>query len=435
MLLTLAARFACLLFLFFLTGVPVSFSLGLTSLVLFLMDQGVHANPAILAQRFFSGADSFPLLAVPLFMFAGNLMNTGGITRRIFRFASALVGHFRVGLGQVNVIASMIFAGMTGAAVADAAGLGPIELRAMREAGYDQGYSAAITAASSTIGPIIPPSIPLVIYGIMSETSIGRLLIGGVFPGVLIGVCLMTMNYYYGRKRGYRPSRFAGFKELWTSFKGAFFPLLVPVIVVGGMLGGVFTPTEAAAVAVVYTIVLSCFVYREVGLRDLVKLARESMRSTAEVIFIVASASAFAYLVISAQLPGKVMAAMSPLLHSPMLILLLVNVMLFVLGCFVETVAGITIAVPVLMPLVRSAGIDPVHFGLVVVFNLVIGLLTPPVGLVLFVTSKVAGLQVNELLRNLLPFFIPLVVALFVITYCPPLVTWLPNLLMGPPGG
>ncbi|HHY47062.1 MAG TPA: TRAP transporter large permease [Firmicutes bacterium] len=430
----LAAKFAGLLFLFFLTGVPVGFSLGLASLVLFLMESGVNANPAILAQRFFGGVNSFPLLAVPLFMFAGNLMNTGGITRRLFRFASALVGHFTAGLAQVNVLASMIFAGMTGAAVADAAGLGPIELQAMREAGYDPGYSAAITAASSTIGPIIPPSIPLVIYGIIAEASIGRLLLGGVLPGVLIGLFLMGMNYYYGYKRGYKAGKFAGLRELGASFKGAFFPLLVPVIIVGGMLGGIFTPTEAAAVAVVYTVILSCFIYREVKPGDLLRIARASMRSTAEVLFIVASASAFAYLVISAQLPGKVLAVMAPLVHRPALILFLINIMLLILGCFVETVAGITIAVPVLMPLVRSAGIDPVHFGIVVVFNLVIGLLTPPVGLVLFVTAKVAGMQVNELLKDLLPFFIPLVAALLVITYCPWLVTWLPNLLMGRPG-
>jgi tripartite ATP-independent transporter DctM subunit len=428
---TTILSYAALLFGLMIIGVPVGFSIGLASLILLLIDSGFNANYAILIQRMFNGVDSFPLLAVPLFMIAGNLMNTAGITRRIFGFATALVGHFRLGLGQVNVVASMIFAGMSGAAVADAAGLGPIEMKAMLDAKYDRGYSAAITAASSTIGPIIPPSIPLVIYGIMAEASIGRLLIGGIIPGCIIGGCLMVINNLFARRRGYPKGNFVGMRELWRSFKQAFFPLLTPVILVGGMLSGVFTPTEAAAVAVFYAFFLGYFVYREITLKDLLQLVKNSMRGTAEIMFIVAAACAFAYMVISAQIPVQMVDAITTISKNPWVILFIINIILLIIGCLMEPVAAITIVVPVLMPLVRTLGIDPVHFGLVVVYNLVIGLLTPPVGLVLFVTSKVAEISVEDLVRELLPFFVPLLAALFLITYIPSLVTFLPNLLMG----
>ena len=414
-----------------LLGFPVAFSIGLTSLFALMLDGGWHANFAVLVQRMFNGVDSFPLLAVPLFMLAGNLMNTSGITNRIFHFASDCVGHLRLGLGQVNVMASMIFAGMSGAAVADAAGLGPVEMKAMLDAGYDRGYSAAITAASSTIGPIIPPSIPLVIFGIMAEVSIGRLLIGGIVPGVIIGGCLMAMNEYFGRRWGYPRLPFVGFLKLWKSFIHAFFPLLTPVILVGGILSGVFTPTEAAAVCVVYAFILGYFFYRELRLGDLWRIVLVSMKGTAELLFIVAAATAFAFMLISAQIPNQMVDLITRISTNPYVVLLIINVMLLILGCFMEPVAAITIVVPVLMPLVHKVGIDPVHLGVVVVYNLVIGLLTPPVGLLLFVTSKIAEISVEELLRNLWPFFIPLIAALFMITYMPFLVTWLPNLLMG----
>jgi tripartite ATP-independent transporter DctM subunit len=301
----------------------------------------------------------------------------------------------------------------------------------MLDAKYDRGYSAAITAASSTIGPIIPPSIPLVIYGIMAEASIGRLLIGGIIPGCIIGGCLMVMNNLFARRRGYPKGNFVGRRELWRSFKQAFFPLLTPVILVGGMLSGVFTPTEAAAVAVFYAFFLGYFVYREITLKDLLQLVKNSMRGTAEIMFIVAAACAFAYMVISAQIPVQMVDAITTISKNPWVILFIINIILLIIGCFMEPVAAITIVVPVLMPLVRALGIDPVHFGLVVVYNLVIGLLTPPVGLVLFVTSKVAEISVEDLVRELLPFFVPLLAALFLITYIPSLVTFLPNLLMG----
>jgi tripartite ATP-independent transporter DctM subunit len=423
--------FVGILFGLLIVGIPVGFAIGLASLILLSIESGGAADPTIITQRLFSGVDSFPLLAVPLFMFTGNLMNIGGISKRIFDFATHLVGHMRLGLGQVNVVASMIFAGMSGAAVADASGLGPIEIKAMLDAGYDPGYSAAITAASSAIGPIIPPSIPLVIYGIMAEASIGRLLLGGILPGVLIGILLMLMNeFYFARKLGYERGKFAGWRPLWQSFRRAFWPLMTPVILVGGILSGIFTPTEAAAVALVYAIALSV-VYQEVTLGELLALSQETMRSTAEVLIIVGAAGAFAYMVVSAQLPQMILRTVSSLTMNRWAVLALINLFLLIIGCFMEPVAAITITVPVMMPLIRQLGIDPIHFGLVVVFNLVLGLLTPPVGLVLFVTAKIAGLSVEELVWNILPFFIPLLLGLLLITYVPGIVTIIPDLLMG----
>ncbi|MGI6034827.1 MAG: TRAP transporter large permease [Limnochordia bacterium] len=423
--------FVGILFGLLIVGIPVGFAIGLASLILLNIESGGTADPTIITQRLFSGVDSFPLLAVPLFMFTGNLMNIGGISKRIFDFATHLVGHMRLGLGQVNVVASMIFAGMSGAAVADASGLGPIEIKAMLDADYDPGYSAAITAASSAIGPIIPPSIPLVIYGIMAEASIGRLLLGGILPGVLIGILLMLMNeFYFARKLGYERGQFAGWRPLWQSFRRAFWPLMTPVILVGGILSGIFTPTEAAAVALVYAIALSV-VYQEVTLGELLALSQETMRSTAEVLIIVGAAGAFAYMVVSAQLPQMILRTVSSLTMNRWAVLALINLFLLIIGCFMEPVAAITITVPVMMPLVRQLGIDPIHFGLVVVFNLVLGLLTPPVGLVLFVTAKIAGLTVEELIWNILPFFIPLLLGLLIITYVPSIVTIIPDLLMG----
>ena len=423
--------YAVLLFGFMVLGIPVGFSIGLTALVALLLDGGSSANHAILVQRMFSGVDSFPLLAVPLFMLAGNLMNTAGITQRIFRFANDCVGHWRLGLGQVDVVANMIFAGMSGAAVADAAGLGPPQKQAMLAAGYDRGYSAAITAAAATIGPIIPPSIPLVIYGILAEVSIGRLLIGGIVPGFIIGGCLMAMNEAFGRRWGYPRGRFVGLRPLWVSFRKAFFALLTPVILVGGILSGVFTPTEAAAVCVIYSFVLGFFFYKELSLSAFGRIVYGSMKASAELLFIVAAATAFAYMIISAQIPGQMVNLITSISSNKYVILLIVNGILLILGCFMEPVAALTIVIPVLMPVVHKVGIDPVHFGLVVVYNLVIGLLTPPVGLVLFVISKIFEISVADLVRSLLPFFIPLLAALFMITYMPFLVTWLPNLLMG----
>ncbi len=412
-------------------GLPVAFAIAFTALVMFLLGAGDFVSPAFLVQRFFGGVDSFPLLAVPLFMATGMFMNTAGITKRIYAFASDLVGHMRLGLGQVNVVASMIFAGMSGAAVADASGLGAVEIRAMTDAGYKRDYSAAITAASSTVGPIVPPSIPIVIFGIMAEASIGSLLIAGIVPGVLIAILLMAMNEIHGRRHGYPRGNFVGLRPLWRSFKAAFLPLMTPVILIGGILSGIFTPTEAAAVALAYAMFLGLVVYREVTLREYLRMTEHTMRRTAELLIIVGAAGALAYVIIDAEVPQAILELLTAVSTNKWVILAIINVVLLVIGCFLEPVAAITIVVPVLMPLIHQLGIDPVHFGIVVVFNLVIGLLTPPVGLVLFVTSKVADLPVGKLLKAVWPFYIPLVLGLLAVTYLPGLVTFLPEMLLG----
>jgi tripartite ATP-independent transporter DctM subunit len=417
----------------FLFGIPVGYAIALAALIFFHVSMGGTGDPAILLQRMFYGVDSFPLLAVPLFILAGNLMNTGGITHRIFRFADDLVGHFRLGLAQVNVFASMIFSGMSGSATVDCSAIGQIEMKAMLDAKYDRDYSAAVTAASSTVGPIVPPSIPLVIYGIVAQVSIGRLLLGGMIPGIIIGLALMSLIAIQGRIKAWPRGKFAGFGAVWRSFKAGFLPLLTPVILLGGILSGIFTPTEAAVVAAAYAAVLSLIVYREMGLKEFFHLCRNTMRWTAEIMIIIAAANALAYMIVYDQIPQNLVNTMSALQLDKWVILLLINLVLIAIGCFMETVAAITIAVPVLMPLIAHYGIDPVHFGLIVVMNLVIGLLSPPVGMVLFVTSRIADISVARLFKAVLVFYIPLLFVLLLVTYIPELVTFLPNVLMGAP--
>ena len=343
----------------FFIGVPVGYAIIFTATILYFFYNGGSGDSAILLQRMFDGLNSFPLLAIPIFLLTGNLMNSGGITLRIFRFASALVGHFRLGLAQVNVVASMIFAGMSGSATVDAAALGAVEIPAMLDAGYDRDYSAAVTAASATLGPIIPPSVPLVIYGIVAEVSIGRLLFAGVVPGIVIGATLMILIAIQGRRGGYAKGRFKGFAHLWKSFKEGILPLLTPVILLGGILLGVFTPTEAAGVALFYAIVLAMAVYREVSVMRLWELIMQTFRPTVEIMVIIAGANAFAYMIMSARLPQDVAQFVMSFSLNKYTLLIVINLALLVVGCFMETVAAITICVPILMPLVIQYGINP----------------------------------------------------------------------------
>ncbi|MGQ9623562.1 MAG: TRAP transporter large permease, partial [Candidatus Caldatribacteriaceae bacterium] len=373
------------------------------------------------------------ILAIPLFILVGKLMNTGGITDRIFRFANLLVGHWRGGLGQVNVLASMIFAGTSGLAVADTAGLGIVEIKAMRDAGYDDDFSAAITGASSTVGPIIPPSVPLVIYGILANASIGRLLIGGLVPGILVGLLLMVMVAFYALRKGYPVNKKSSRRELWAGLKKAIGPGLTPFILIGGMLSGMFTPTEAAAIAVLYAFILSFFVYREITLRDFWRLLKETAVETAIITFIIACAMFYGWVLIRSRVPIVLLEAFTSMSTNPLVVLLILNLFLLIIGCFMDTTAAICILVPILAPLLAKVGIDPVHFGLIMVLNLMIGLLTPPYGMNLFILSKITGLSPLRIARSSLPFFIPLLLALAIITVFPSVVTFLPNLIFGPP--
>ena len=429
----LAATQHYLLFLFaalftlLVMGVPIAISLAGSCLLYVLLTGRVP--DVVVMHRMINGVDSFPLLAIPFFILAGNLMNNGGITVRIFDFAKALMGWMRGGLGHVNVGASIVFSGMSGAAVADAGGLGTIEIKAMKDAGYDEGFSVGITAASSTIGPIIPPSLPMVIYGVMASVSVGQLFVAGLVPGLLMGLVLMAMITIISRRRGYTRDAVFSLPVLGHTFKRAFLSLLTPVIIVGGIMTGAFTPTEAAIAAVVYALVLGGVVYRNLTWRRLLKVSMETIETTAVILLIVAGASIFAWILTSNQVTQHVVTLLGPFADNPIATLIIINLVLIVVGCFMETIAAITILVPVLLPVAVTAGVDPVHFGVIMVLNLMIGLLTPPVGMVLYVLSRVSGISFEKCMRGTLPFLVPLVIALLLVTFIPAISLWLQTLI------
>jgi tripartite ATP-independent transporter DctM subunit len=416
-----------LLFAMVALGIPVAIALAGSSAVYVVVSGQVPE--VVVAHRMINGVDSFPLLAVPFFILAGNLMNTAGITERIFAFAKAVVGWMRGGLGHVNIGASVIFAGMSGAAVADAGGLGAIEIKAMRDAKYDPGFAVGVTAASSTIGPIIPPSLPMVIYGVVAGASIGQLFAAGLIPGLLMAVALMVMVAWYARVRNY--PRDQGFRlgVLGRTFARAFLSLLTPVIIVGGILTGAFTPTEAAIAACAWALFLGLFVYRTLTLRRFLRVSFDTIETTAVVLFIVAAASIFAWVLTSNRVPEQFAALILSMSENPIIVLLLLNLILLIAGCFLETVAAITILVPVLLPIAVQMGVDPVHFGVMMVLNLMIGLLTPPIGMVLYVLARVAKLPFERCVAATAPFLVPLFIVLLLVTFVPALTMWLPTLI------
>jgi tripartite ATP-independent transporter DctM subunit len=408
------------------SGIPVAFCLALTSLVFLLVLGDV---PLILIpQRMFTGMDSFPLMAVPFFIMAGDLMNYSGITDRIIRFSTALVGSIRGGLAHVNVVASMFFAGLSGSAVADTAALGSILIPAMKKDGYDSTFAAAITSASSVIGPIIPPSIPVIIYALIGSVSVGGLFLAGVVPGVLIGLGLMIVSYLICRRKGYGTKRaFASKKELFESFKGGIIPLLMPLIILGGILSGIFTPTEAASVAVAYALVVGLFVLRTLKLKELPKIIFRSMVTTSTILMVLACANIFSWILGTQQIPQALAGLIASWTSNPYILLLLINIILLLVGCFLEGLSALIIMVPILLPLANHAGIDPLHFGIVVVMNLMIGLITPPLGICLFVVSSVAKVDLMKLIRVSLPFVFVEILVLMVVTYFPGIVLLIPR--------
>jgi tripartite ATP-independent transporter DctM subunit len=378
-----------------------------------------------------AGPNSFVLLAIPFFIFAGNLLNESGVTNRIFDFSSKLVGHIRGGLGHVNVVASMIFAGMSGAAVADAGGLGVIEVKAMREAKYPESMTIGVTAASATIGPIIPPSLIAVVYASVAQESVGRLFAAGFVPGVLMGLSLMVLVYMQGRKLGLAVENRATLKGIGASFFTTFWSLLTPGIILGGIFLGVSTPTEAAAVACLYSLILGFLIYREMTFKGFYRALVAALVTTVQVMFIVAAATLFAWILAKEKVPVLVANFMLTQFDNYYVILLVINLVLLLVGCFMETVAAINILVPVFLPLIEKLGIDPVHFGIIVILNLTIGLLTPPFGTVLFVLSSVAKVTVEDVARHTLIYLIPLFIVLILLALYPPLTLALPTLLFG----
>ena len=410
-----------------LLGVPVAVALGAGSLIYVWFEQSVP--PLVVLHRMASGVDSFPLLAIPFFIMAGSLMNSAGITERIYSFATALVGWLRGGLGQVNVVGSVIFAGMSGTAVADAGGIGNIEIKAMRDHGYPVPFAVGLTAASSTIGPIIPPSLPLVIYGVMANTSVGQLFAAGLIPGIMMATVLMAWVAIVAHTQGFDRDAHFRWSRLGYTAKRAFLPLMTPVLLVGGMTTGAFTPTEAAIAATFYALFLGTVVYRTLNWDSLLRVTAETIETTAVVLLIVAGASIFGWLVTTTRVTDQVADLVLSITTNPLLILLMVNILLLIVGCFLETVAAITILVPVLLPLMLKINVDPVHFGIIMVLNLMIGLLTPPVGMVLFILSRISGLTFEQTTRACAPFLIPLFLCLAAVTYWPGMVLWLPTLI------
>ncbi len=414
------------MFILIVIGAPIAIALGGSSMVWVYLTGAVP--DFVILHRMVNGVDSFPLLAVPFFILAGSLMNAAGLTNQIFDFAKALVGWLPGGLGHVNIGASIIFAGMSGAAVADAGGLGTIEIKAMDDAGYDRDFSVAVTAASSTIGPIIPPSLPMVIFGVMASSSIGALFIAGFLPGLLMGLALAVMVAYYAKKRNYPKDASFSIKRLGITFIKGLPALFTPIIIIGGIASGVFTPTEAAIAAVVYSLALG-FIYRTLTLRKFLDVSMETIETTAIILLIVASASIFAWILTANQVTERFAALILGISQNRYVVLLLINIILFVVGFFMETIAAITILTPVLLPVVVQLGVDPIHFGVIMVLNLMIGLLTPPVGMVLYVLSRVAKVPFERCAAATLPFLVPLVLVLFLVTYIEPLTMWLPGLI------
>ncbi|KUO67820.1 MAG: ABC transporter permease [Clostridia bacterium BRH_c25] len=413
---------------FFMMKMPVAFSIGITA-VIALIQRGLPLE--LVPQRMFTAIDSFALLAVPVFIFVGEIMNTGGVTQRLFNFCRVYVRHIAGGLGHVNVMASVIFAGMSGSAVADAQGLGAVELKAMRDAGYDDEFSGAITAASSTIGPIIPPSIPLVIYAVLAEQSVGRLFLGGLVPGVLMGSALCVMVYFYAKKRGYPIEPKAGFKEKVTATYKAIPSLLTPIIIIGAIMTGIISPTEAATLSAVYALFLGFVLHKELTLKILYEMLNRTVIGSVTTLIIISSASILSWIVISSGAPTTIAHAMFGMTQNPIVLILLINLLLLVLGCFLEATSILMIMAPILLPIAEGMGFDLVAFGVIFVLNIMIGLITPPMGLCLFVVAKLTELPVSRLVRPTLIMMIPLVIVLLLISIFPQIITFLPNLLMG----
>lgn len=411
--------------------VPIVFALPASALgYLFLTDT---IPPMLVVQRIASGLESYVLLAIPLFILAGNLFNSAGIATRIFDFAIALVGHIRGSLGHVNIVASVIFSGMSGIAQADAAGLGAVEVREMKRHGFSAEFSAAITAVSSIIGPIIPPSGIIIIYAVLANVSVPDLFLAGILPGVLMSLFLMAVVYWLASTGRIEAPLVPRKKplEIARAFLRAAPALFAPVFLIGGILGGFATPTQLGALTVAYAVILG-FLTRDLTFKTLWKAITDSVSTCGVLVFIIAAATPFSAILALEGVPQRLAEGLLAISENPIIILLIVNVALLVFGCVMDTTAILLVAVPVLVPAMRSLGVDPVHFGLVMVVNLLIGTLTPPFGILLFVMTEVANVEYKALLKATMPFYIPLFLFLFVITYWPELSLWLPRYVLGP---
>lgn len=407
-------------------GVPVAAAMGITSMGVFAA-LGQGAFLPVMAQRIYVGTTSFTMLAIPFFLLAGNLMNMGGITDRIFKFAQAVCGHWPGGLAQVNIFSSVIFSGMSGAAVADAAGLGVIEMKAMDDAGFDHTFSAGITAASSTIGPVIPPSIPMVVYASITGVSVGKLFMAGFLPGFMMAIAMAISVYFISKKRHYPVEPKMPMRVRWKAFLGAIPSLFTIVIIIGGIWGGFFTPTEAAVVACFYAVILG-IIYHALTWKSFKEVLYTSIIQSCKTLFIIAVANFLAYFLMHQKIPDAIINSMTSITQNPAILMLIIIFILLVLGCFIEGTAVILIATPIFMPIVNRIGMDPVQFGIIMVLASMIGLLTPPVGMSLYAVSSICGVNIVDLSKAVLPYVVGIFLVLLLCTFVPGLSLWLPSL-------
>ena len=409
-------------------GTPVGWSLLIATLLYFSMTRWSLSSYA--AEKLVSSLDSFSLLSVPFFILTGILMNTGGITERIFNFAKALLGHYRGGMGHVNIGASLIFSGMSGSALADAGGLGQLEIKAMRDAGYDDDICGGITAASCIIGPLVPPSIAMIIYGVISNQSIAKLFIAGFVPGVLVTIALMIMNYYVSKKRGYPRSPKATLAERCQAFKKAIWAVLTPLLIIGGIFSGMFTPTEAAVVAALYSIIIGMFVYKELTLKKLFQSCVEAIAITGVTVLMVMTVTFFGDMIAREQVAMRIAEFFVSVADSPVMVLVMINLLLLFLGMFIDALALQFLVLPMLIPIAMHFGIDLIFFGVMTTLNMMIGILTPPMGMALFVVARVGNMPVSVVAKGVLPFLVPIFLTLVLMTIFPQIITFIPNLLM-----
>ncbi len=408
-------------------GVPVAVTLGLASMAYLLFSD---IPLVVMPQKMYAGIDVFVLLCIPGFILAGNLMNGGGITERIIRFANAIVGWMRGGLGLTNVVGSMLFGGISGTAIADAASIGGMMIPGMKKAGYPADFSAAITAASSTVGPMIPPSVPMIIVGALSGISVGKMFLAGAIPGILMGVAMMITAYIIAVRKGFPRQPWQGFRELGKSFFGAFWAIAMTALIIGGLLTGMATPTETAVVASVYAFVVGCFVYRELPLRDVPKILVDSAISSAAILALVGFANVFGWILVSERIPQAIATAVLSITDNKYLVILLINLLLLFVGMFMETIAALIILFVPLLALAEAVGVDPLHFATFAVLNLMIGLTTPPVGVCLFVCANIAKLPLTPVVKAIAPFLLTNIIVLLLVSYIPAIATWLPGLLL-----
>jgi C4-dicarboxylate transporter DctM subunit len=408
-------------------GLPVAVTLGLSSMAYLLF---ADIPLVVIPQKMYAGMDSFVLLCIPGFILAGNLMNSGGITERIIRFANALVGWMRGGLAQANIAASMLFGGISGTAVADVASVGGMMIPGMKRAGYPAAFSAAVTAASSTVGPMIPPSVPMIIVGSLSGMSVGKLFLGGAIPGILMGVMMMITTVILARRHSFPREPWKGLRELFTSFTGAIWAIAMTVLIVGGLLTGITTPTETAVVASLYAMLVGLFVYRELPWRAIPRIITNSAISSAGILVLVGTANVFGWILVSERIPQMLADGVLSVTQNKFIVILLINLLLLFVGMFMETIAALIILFVPLQTLALAVGIDPLHFAVFAVMNLMIGLTTPPVGVCLFVAANIARLPLSPVIRAITPYILTNLIMLLMVSYFPPLSTWLPNTLM-----